>query len=352
MTATMTRWTRGRASLLLLWLAALLAMSDGVFAPTRMAHASTTAFTVDTPVDAVDIHPGDSACATAANHCSLRAAVMEANALGSPPNLPTFFTINLKGGETYALTRIGPDEDSAVTGDLDIRVSMAIQVTSGDRAIIRGGSAWNDRILDINLDNPAGEVRLLGLVITGATCRARPVFAKGGGISIHGGTQPPGYLVTVLGCVIADNAADAGGGIFTETNQLKLIRTTVEGNAANVGVGGGLLFNDSGAVQFQDSTISGNTATSAGERISGVPGNLSLARTTVSDNSSGAGGGGIDGQMPISLTDTTVAGNTSEGNGGGVLNDFGSTATLTRTTVSGNTSRGTAAACTVRGRRI
>jgi CSLREA domain-containing protein len=339
--ATLARWMRKRAGFLLL-LAALLALSGGAFAPARVAHAATVTFTVDTIADSVDLHPGDGTCATATNHCSLRAAIMEANALGSPPNPSTFFIINVKGGETYTLTRAGPDEDNAVTGDLDIRVAMTIQVASGERAIIKGGSTWNDRILDIQLDNPAGEVRLLGLVITGGRLPSTaPVLAKGGGISIHGGTQPPGYMVTLLGCAIADNSADAGGGIFAEVNQLRLIQSSVQENTANVGVGGGLLLNNSGPVQLQDSVISSNTAVGSGGGMYRQfgSGSLSLLQSTVSGNASGAGGGGIYSQMPLSLTDSTITSNTSQGNGGGILNDFGFTATLTRTTVSGNTSQ-------------
>ncbi|MEZ4485138.1 MAG: hypothetical protein R2864_11285 [Syntrophotaleaceae bacterium] len=38
-------------------------------------------FTVDTTSDSVDVNPGDSICADSDGSCSLRAAVMEANAL-------------------------------------------------------------------------------------------------------------------------------------------------------------------------------------------------------------------------------------------------------------------------------
>ncbi|MGW1958070.1 CSLREA domain-containing protein [Streptomyces sp. NPDC001920] len=46
-------------------------------------------FTVDTTADAVDADPSDGRCLTAAGSCSLRAAVMAANALpGSSITLP------------------------------------------------------------------------------------------------------------------------------------------------------------------------------------------------------------------------------------------------------------------------
>ena len=76
-----------RSQLLLLGLAVGLAWdllgSGGVPA----AHAAT--FTVESQTDAVDANPGDGVCATAplpseSVRCTLRAAVMEANALAGP----------------------------------------------------------------------------------------------------------------------------------------------------------------------------------------------------------------------------------------------------------------------------
>jgi len=56
-----------------------LALGLGALLAPRSALAAT--FTVDTTDDAVDVAPGDGQCKTANDHCSLRAAIQEANAL-------------------------------------------------------------------------------------------------------------------------------------------------------------------------------------------------------------------------------------------------------------------------------
>src|SRR3954452_21392281 len=94
-------------------LAAALAVAIAFsFAPVQSTHAA--AFTVDSSADAVDAAPGDGVCATLALpdegvRCTLRAAVMEANALGGAP------TITVPSG-TFRLTN-GPIE---VAQDLQI----------------------------------------------------------------------------------------------------------------------------------------------------------------------------------------------------------------------------------------
>src|SRR5688500_3377191 len=79
--------------------------------PARPAYAAT--FTVTSTADEVDANPGNGACASASGACTLRAAVMEANALGGSDR------ITLPAG-TYTLTIAGRGEDAAATGDLDV----------------------------------------------------------------------------------------------------------------------------------------------------------------------------------------------------------------------------------------
>lgn len=81
--------------------------------------SASAVFTVNSTADAVDIHPGDGVCATAAGTCTLRAAIQETNALGGSN------TINLPAG-TYTLTIAGANESYAATGDLDIRNNLTV----------------------------------------------------------------------------------------------------------------------------------------------------------------------------------------------------------------------------------
>ena len=96
-------------------------------------------FTVNSTTDAVDATPGDGTCATAIGECTLRAAVMEANALGGA------HTINLPAG-TYFITiprSLSSNDDS--TGDLDIRsLEITIAGASATSTVIDG--SLTDRV--------------------------------------------------------------------------------------------------------------------------------------------------------------------------------------------------------------
>ena len=104
------------------------------------ASARAATFEVDTGTDSVDADPGDGVCADADGHCSLRAAIVEANALAGED------TIELAAGK-FALTIAGTDEDAAATGDLDITDDVSIEGAGSDLTII--DAAALDRIFEI-----------------------------------------------------------------------------------------------------------------------------------------------------------------------------------------------------------
>ncbi|RJQ46348.1 MAG: CSLREA domain-containing protein [Nitrospiraceae bacterium] len=105
----------------------------------EIVQTGTCAFVVNSTADAVDTNPGDGYCAAAANECTLRAAVMEANAL------PGLDTIKINGfGPSFPIKLTIGDpqqsEDAALSGDLDITddvhmVGLGLNdtVISGDR---------------------------------------------------------------------------------------------------------------------------------------------------------------------------------------------------------------------------
>ena len=106
-------------------------------------------FTVNTVNDTVDAAPGNGACADAGNQCSLRAAIMEANALSSDDAITL-------AGVTYTLTIGGRGEDAAATGDLDIIAGGLTIVGVGDidnaiSTVIHGGGL--DRVFDLFKDS-------------------------------------------------------------------------------------------------------------------------------------------------------------------------------------------------------
>ncbi len=85
----------------------------GVVLPTRPAHAATF------DVDRTDDSASATACTAAPNDCSLRGAVITANATVGAD------VINIPAG-TYFITIVGPGEDGALTGDFDLTDDVTI----------------------------------------------------------------------------------------------------------------------------------------------------------------------------------------------------------------------------------
>src|SRR5688572_16425055 len=102
--------------------ALLLALAVPVLAAT---------FHVDSVDDAVDLAPGDGLCMAVGRICTLRAAVLEANALAG------IDTIILPAGR-YELRFPGVNEERAFKGDLDILDDVIIHGAGEDSTIISG----------------------------------------------------------------------------------------------------------------------------------------------------------------------------------------------------------------------
>ena len=83
-------------------LAALAFLASPAFAAT---------FTVDSSVDAVDANPGDGICDDGGGACTLRAAVMEANAFAGMD------AIDIPAGTYDLMTPVGTPLDAPLDGD-------------------------------------------------------------------------------------------------------------------------------------------------------------------------------------------------------------------------------------------
>jgi CSLREA domain-containing protein len=255
---------------------------------TPTAAAGPAEFTVDTTSDAVDADGSDGRCLTASGTCSLRAAVMAANARPGS-------TITLPPGH-YRLTI--PPDPRLIIGDNPDPTTGDLNITA--RTTIKGAGA-RTTVIDANhLDRAfrmQADTRLSDLTITGGVTRQRelPITDTGGG-AIANGRHMTLRRVTVTG-----NSAGYGGGIFNvPDSHLDLIDSTVSGNVA--GEAGGIRFDDTGTVT--NSTIADNRVTNPGNR----PGSL-------------AGyGGGIDirGTGPVEILNSTITGNRSSDGGGGI----------------------------------
>ena len=273
-------------------------------------------FFVDSFEDTVDAHPGDGIVADASGHRTLRAAIMETNAL------PGAQTIILAAG-TYELALVGADEDAAGSGDLDITGQVTMIGAGADATTIDANQL--DRVFEVFAN---AKLALVGLTVTGGHLG----MEHGGGIRNWGD-------VTVDHCIIADNHTDYfGGGIYNDEvyDQAKLavVDSVFRGNSAEYG---GALYGGANNT-IRGTTFTGNTATRIGAAIN-YGGGL-IEASTFSANVVGYWGGAIyNNQRTLTIRGSTFTGNVSAGLGAAILDDNGGSLTIDGCTFSGNHSQ-------------
>jgi hypothetical protein len=341
-------------------------------------------FLVNTRLDAIDANPGDGFCRDSGGRCSLRAAVMEANAW------PGADIIEVPSGN-YVLTIVGREEDSAATGDIDNTGPLTINGAGEASTVIDGGAI--DRALH-NLEGAILELNEM-TVRNGHVTLADELFESAGGgvrgegmvtlrnVTLSGNrSDGPGGGVAAVGDVHLTNvtvsrnlAVSVGGGIVQLEGKLTLEDVGIDDNRSDL-IGGGLWQNDTGwasmtrvvvrnneaigaggldiggIATMTDCVVRNNAATGSGPAVSGLGGGiitrgrpLRLINTTIEENEAVRDGGGIFiGWVPIE--DVTVMGtfvmeggsisqNRAGESGGGIVN-FGATATLRNVSIVGN----------------
>lgn len=237
--------------------------------------------------DAPDVNPGDGVADDGTGQATLRAAIMEANAL------PGENTVRIPPG-TYTLSIVGQNEDAAATGDLDVTDALVIRGAGADQTIIDG--AGLDRLLD---------------VLPNVTLEVHDATTTNGTADQGGGIRNAGDLTLLGSMVIDSDTSGHGGGLHNKTGATMTIeQSTIAGNSA-FWYGGGI-FND-GDLNIVNSTISDNwTSDGGGGGIANYfDGNTTLTNTTVHANDTATNGGGIRNLSVLSLKNTIVAGNTA-----------------------------------------
>ena len=242
---------------------------------------SSTPFVTSFDVDRTDDTAGATACTVAPNDCSLRGAIIAANADLNPDAV----IINLEPATTYNLTLPnGNQENSAATGDLDITTSVH-SVT-----IIGGGSSGpNASVIDAaGLTSGTMHDRVFQITGSAVVAGFQDLVIRNGQATddgTNGGSTNPN----------AQNADRMGGGILNNGGSVTLDNVLVE-NCQAIGKGdsiinqhttleargGGLAsLTLTGNVTVTDSKFSGDTA------AGGNGGNFN------NGNGSGAKGGSI-----------------------------------------------------------
>lgn len=251
----------------------LLLLSAG-----SLAHAAS--FTVNTEADLPDAVPGDGFCAAApTGECSVRAAVMETNALAGADE------VTLPAG-TFTLTIDGTDE-LGLLGDLDIVSSEVTFRGAGAGATVLDGGGI-DRYFEISNST----VVIEDLTIQNGAADANS--AVGGAIAVGGGVDFPS-LVHLTRVRLLNNRAQGGGALRAiSSTTLRVVDSHFEGNqTSELGTS-----NRRGAAIYCQGctiTLDGCTLTGNGDDLSGkiihVEGNghLALLNSTVSGNPFGGG---------------------------------------------------------------
>jgi len=352
--------------------------NDSASASTRIVN-----LLVNRSIDGWDGSPGDGICesSSGSDDCSLRAAVMEANALAAATGRR--FTVKVPYSPfAYILTRtIGGDV--ALFGSLSINRSMEIiglPDANGDLPLLVSSftSADADRLFRIG--NPAGFVRIENLRLQGQDLVPSDTDAHGtdGGLilhqsgelvlrnvtltkgatstrggAIHSGSDDVNGHLTLERVKVYDNEAEHGGGVAFVPESVAFL-TVIESevyNSTASEIGGGVFVlkldnNALPAAVIERSAVHGNYAALAAGGL--FMGDLLYARldnSTVSGNAAELQGGGIwiSGETPLLVNSSTVAFNaagpddTEVGQGGGLYVAASSTATLYNSIVSSNT---------------
>ena len=276
--------------------------------------------------------------------CSLREAIIAAN------DSPGADIITVPAG-VYVLSLAGSGEDSAATGDLDIRDDLTLSGAGATQTIIdaAGFGTTPDRVLDI-IDPGSG---LINVHISGATLRN----GRLDGCASGGGIEAKNANLTLTNVILFGNRAGGtsctvgrGGGMYFEQGRSVPVTLTITGtqivsNTATYG-GGGIYVQQYWfvsaplTVTLTESSVMSNTVKGDGPAFGGgiyvsgdsetypTPTTLTLQHSTVTGNraygmegSGGSGfaaGGGINfatgNSGGLSIIDSTVSDNSALGN--------------------------------------
>jgi CSLREA domain-containing protein len=287
------------------------------------ALASADTFNVNTTDDTVDADTSDGVCLDSNSNCSLRAAIMQANAL------PGSHTIVLQSGATYTLmldTAAG-DENNAAEDDLDITATITIQ---GNGATIERNDTYTCipgteicylANCSLNQSNQPGEFRVF---------EVRP----GGSLTLENATVQKG-------CADNNDFPGGGGGILNNKGTLTIDGVTISKNRA-YRYGGGVQsyqYQSNGLTTITNSEISLNQVnfnTGSGGGISFLYATGAITRSRILNNQAWLGGGIKVFEGVVDITDSEISGNEARNGSGGGMEVSGGTVTITRSTISGN----------------
>ncbi len=261
-------------------------------------------FVVNSTLDLPDIFPGTGGCdatVTTPTVCTLRAAIMEANASGGAD------LIILPAG-IYTLTLVGSD-DLANVGDLDLRSAITLSGAGPALSIIDGNAI--DRVFDVILGSA---------VISGVTIQNGQAV-NGGGVRMEPASTS---WLQLVNATIQNNQADNGAGVYVKESYAspQMLNVTIRENHAN-SQGGGIYCTTANQILLEGVTFANNTAVASGGGLTnscqGYLTNVSFISNTVSGPT--ADGGGLFNANNLIVSNLLLQGNSAPHRGGGIYNN-------------------------------
>jgi CSLREA domain-containing protein len=274
---------------------------------------------------------------TANGDCSLREAVTAANTDGVYGGCVAADddadTIVLQAGATYELSLPGEADNANLTGDLDVRFEeLTIESSGAGKATIDGG------------DDPANIGRVLELGpspdFVPAVTLNRLTITKGDQAQGGGLWASSAGSVTINESAISDNDGSAGAGMRVNTPMI-VNDSTISGNSsAGAGLGGGIWV-ETGNLALNRSSVSGNVTGGMGGGLVVQNGAATVTNSTIANNFAAGHGGNIWSTNTLNLRSSTIANGTADsdnaapaGDGGGIF--IGGGTTTARNTVLAN----------------
>jgi hypothetical protein len=282
-------------------------------------------------VDRLDDDPAASACTGAPDDCSLRGAIIQANADSATEEI-------LVPAGTYALSAPGT---GPAGGDLEVNHSTVITGAGSGQTIIDANGGSRVFFLTGGASPTIRFPSITGVTIRNGNACAGDNAGNGGGIYVHA-------VATLTDVVVADSTAGVcgtGGGIFVGSygSMLTLDRSVIRDNTANPSSGGAGGIQADGGLTILDSVISGNQGAEVGGirkdpwHYSGDE--LTIRGSTISGNTGGSHGGIYAGNDSGDVSVVTIVNSTISGNVGGAIGALDAkmpVATLTHVTITGN----------------
>jgi hypothetical protein len=301
----------------------VISLEAGKVTDTGMAAIPATTFgtfsvgisAITTVTSAADDGPG-----------TLRQALADINLAGAPATI-NFDTMGVfASAQTITLT----------TGELSVGQSVTLIGTGVNQLTISGNV--NSRIFNIfNSD------KLINFTASNLTIRDGKQFES---TNDGGAIYNNGEALVLNNVVLVNNStAGSGGAIYSQGGTVNLTQVVGDGNSATgrAGTGGFLFINTGGTVSLAQSSITGNTSFAGGGAfyIAGAS-TITLDRSTVANNHSlgnSFGGGFYMGAgTTLTASNTTISRNSASLSGGGIrLSNV--TITLDSCTVAENVAR-------------